>query len=64
VIVVIWILLSTDSFAFLSRYQVSNVPFSNRGKRADEFIQALKRIWTDEVVEFKGQFYNIPASMI
>ncbi len=45
-------------------YQVSNVPFSNRGKRADEFIQALKRIWTDEVVEFKGEFYNIPASKI
>jgi probable F420-dependent oxidoreductase len=45
-------------------YQVSNVPFSNRGKRADEFIQALKRIWTDEVVEFKGQFCNIPASKI
>ena len=45
-------------------YQVSNVPFSNRGKRADEFIQALKRIWTDDVVEFKGQFYNIPASKI
>jgi alkanesulfonate monooxygenase SsuD/methylene tetrahydromethanopterin reductase-like flavin-dependent oxidoreductase (luciferase family) len=45
-------------------YRVSNVPFSNRGKRADEFIQALKRIWTDEVVEFKGEFYNIPASKI
>jgi probable F420-dependent oxidoreductase len=45
-------------------YQASNIPFSNRGKRADEFIQALKRIWTDEVVEFKGQFYNIPASKI
>ena len=24
----------------------------------------LKRIWTDEVVEFKGQFYSIPASKI
>jgi alkanesulfonate monooxygenase SsuD/methylene tetrahydromethanopterin reductase-like flavin-dependent oxidoreductase (luciferase family) len=45
-------------------YRVSNVPFSNRGRRADEFIQALKRIWTDEVVEFKGEFYNIPASKI
>jgi len=24
----------------------------------------LKKIWTDEIVEFKGQFYNIPASRI
>jgi alkanesulfonate monooxygenase SsuD/methylene tetrahydromethanopterin reductase-like flavin-dependent oxidoreductase (luciferase family) len=45
-------------------YQVSNIPFKDRGKRADEFIQTLKRIWTHDVVEFKGSFYNIPASKI
>jgi probable F420-dependent oxidoreductase len=45
-------------------YQVSNIPFQNRGKRADEFIQVLKRIWTDDVVEFKGNYYSIPASKI
>jgi probable F420-dependent oxidoreductase len=45
-------------------YQVSNIPFQNRGKRADEFIQVLKKIWTDNVVEFKGKYYSIPASKI
>src|SRR5919106_2007107 len=45
-------------------YQVSDIPFRNRGKRADEYIQILKRIWTEDIVEFKGQFYNIPASKI
>jgi probable F420-dependent oxidoreductase len=45
-------------------YQASNIPFKDRGKRADEFLQALKRIWTDDIVEFKGKFYNIPASKI
>ena len=45
-------------------YQVSNIPFKDRGKRADEFIQTLKRIWTDDVVEFRGKFYNIPPSKI
>ena len=44
-------------------YQVSNVPFNDRGKRADEFIQVLKKIWVDDVVEFKGEYYNIPASV-
>src|SRR5438874_2945933 len=34
-------------------YQVSNIPYENKGARADEFIQALKKIWTDDVVEFK-----------
>jgi alkanesulfonate monooxygenase SsuD/methylene tetrahydromethanopterin reductase-like flavin-dependent oxidoreductase (luciferase family) len=45
-------------------YQTSNIPFQNRGKRADEFVQVLKRIWTDDVVEFKGKYYSIPASKI
>ena len=45
-------------------YEVSGVPFVHRGQRADEFLQILKRIWTDEVVEFKGQLYSIPASKI
>jgi probable F420-dependent oxidoreductase len=45
-------------------YEVSNIPFQNRGKRADEFIQVLKRIWTDDVVEFNGKYYSIPASKI
>lgn len=45
-------------------YQASNVPFNDRGKRADEFIQVLKRIWVDDTVDFKGEYYNIPASII
>jgi probable F420-dependent oxidoreductase len=45
-------------------YEVSGVPFNHRGARADEYLQVLKRIWTDDVVEFKGKFYNIPSSKI
>ena len=45
-------------------YQASNIPFKDRGERANEFIQALKKIWIDDVVEFKGKYYNIPASKV
>jgi probable F420-dependent oxidoreductase len=45
-------------------YQASNIPFEHKGERADEFVQVLKKIWTDDVVEFKGKFYNLPASKI
>ena len=45
-------------------YMASNIPFENRGARADEFVQALTRIWTEDVVEFKGKYYDIPASKI
>ena len=29
-------------------YQASNISFKDKGRRADKFIQVLKRIWTDE----------------
>ena len=45
-------------------YDASGIPYKHRGARADEYMQVLKRIWTDDVVEFKGQFYGIPASKI
>lgn len=45
-------------------YQACNIPFVNRGERADEFLQVMKKIWTDDVVEFKGKYYNIPASKV
>jgi alkanesulfonate monooxygenase SsuD/methylene tetrahydromethanopterin reductase-like flavin-dependent oxidoreductase (luciferase family) len=31
---------------------------------ADEFVQAIKNLWTDDNVEDKGEFYNTPKSII
>jgi probable F420-dependent oxidoreductase len=45
-------------------FDASGVPFKNRGARADEFLEILKKVWTDDVTEFSGKFYNIPASRI
>jgi probable F420-dependent oxidoreductase len=45
-------------------YDAAGIPFNQKGARADEYLQALKRIWTEDVVEFKGKFYNVPASKI
>jgi len=35
-----------------------------RGARADEFLQLLKTIWTNDPVEFQGKFFNLPKSYI
>lgn len=45
-------------------FQASNIPFNNRGRKADEFIQTIKKIWTDNIVEHKGEYYSIPPSII
>jgi probable F420-dependent oxidoreductase len=45
-------------------FEVTGISYKDRGNRADEYLQVLKKIWTDDVVEFKGQFYKIPSSKI
>src|ERR1700752_5389151 len=37
-------------------YESADTPWEERGKRADELIQALKKIWTTDPVEFQGQY--------
>ena len=45
-------------------YEAADAPWGERGKRADELIQALKKIWTTDPVEFQGKYYRIPKSVI
>jgi probable F420-dependent oxidoreductase len=45
-------------------YEAAAAPWEERGKRADELIQALKKIWTTDPVEFQGKYYRIPKSFI
>jgi probable F420-dependent oxidoreductase len=45
-------------------YEAAGATWHERGKRADELIQALKKIWTTDPVEFQGKYYRIPKSLI
>ncbi len=36
-------------------YEAAGVTWEERGKRADELIKALKKIWTTDPVEFQGK---------
>jgi|SoiMethySBSTD1v2_1073268.scaffolds.fasta_scaffold203103_1 probable F420-dependent oxidoreductase len=45
-------------------YQASGIPFRNRGDRADEYLQVLKKIWANDIVEFAGHYYSVPPSKI
>ncbi|MBC7171803.1 MAG: LLM class F420-dependent oxidoreductase [Polyangiaceae bacterium] len=37
-------------------YEALGVPFARRGARFDEYIAAIKKIWTGDVVEHAGEF--------
>ena len=36
--------------------------FRNRGRRSEEQIEVLRRLWTEPVVEFEGRWHRIPAA--
>lgn len=42
-------------------FDLMGVPFGKRGKRADEMIEVLRKLWTGEVVEHHGEHFDVPA---
>ncbi len=41
-------------------FESLGVDFASRGRRFDETIEALRKIWSGGVVEHKGEFFDIP----
>ena len=41
-------------------FDAMGTPFAKRGKRADEMIEVLRKLWTGEVVEHHGEHFDIP----
>jgi probable F420-dependent oxidoreductase len=39
-------------------FDVLGVPFERRGARMDECLQLVRALWTQEYVDFKGEFYE------
>lgn len=43
-----------------SEYLAVGENFRNRGRRSEEIVRILRALWSDRVVEFSGEFYDIP----
>jgi alkanesulfonate monooxygenase SsuD/methylene tetrahydromethanopterin reductase-like flavin-dependent oxidoreductase (luciferase family) len=41
-------------------FEALMVPWPNRGKRTDEYIEVLRALWRDELPTFEGDFYTLP----
>ena len=45
-------------------YEALNVPFERRGVRQAEQIDLMRKLWTDDVVDFDGEFHTVTAASI
>jgi probable F420-dependent oxidoreductase len=45
-------------------YAATNADASKRGARADEFLQVLTEIWTNDPAEFNGKYFQLAKSYI
>lgn len=41
-------------------FDALNVPFAARGRRADEYLQIMRSLWTEETSSFDGSLYQLP----
>jgi len=45
-------------------FNAVNVPWPQRGRRTDEYIEVLRTLWTDETSAYEGEFYSLnPCQM-
>ena len=45
-------------------YAAAGVPYERRGARMDEYLRCLQALWTQDPVEFAGEFYTVPRSHV
>ncbi len=45
-------------------YVAAGVPYERRGARMDEYLRCLEALWTQDPVEFAGEFYAVPRSHV
>ena len=45
-------------------YAAAGVPYERRGERMDEYVRCLEALWTQDPVEFAGEFYTVPCSHV
>jgi alkanesulfonate monooxygenase SsuD/methylene tetrahydromethanopterin reductase-like flavin-dependent oxidoreductase (luciferase family) len=43
-----------------TEFEATNVPFETRGARLNEFIQALRSLWTEPEKGWAGKFFQVP----
>lgn len=45
-------------------YEVAGVPWGERGARLDEMLDVFEKLWTENPVEHRGRFFEIPPSRV
>ncbi len=41
-------------------FRAVNVPWPQRGRRTDEYLEVLRTLWADDTSQFEGEFYSLP----
>src|SRR5207244_12208354 len=45
-------------------YEALGMTFNDRGRRFEEQIELLRRLWTEPVVDFEGRWHRVTAAGI
>jgi probable F420-dependent oxidoreductase len=42
----------------------AGVPYDHRGPRTADFVRCLRAIWSDDVVEYEGEYFRVPRARV
>ena len=47
-----------------AEFDALGVPYAERGPRTDEYLEIMKRLWSEEAVTYQGRFYSCRDMML
>ncbi|GAA2206828.1 TIGR03619 family F420-dependent LLM class oxidoreductase [Nonomuraea monospora] len=45
-------------------FEATGVDMARRGRRGEEFVEVLRKVWSDDPVRHEGEFYRVPPAHI
>lgn len=45
-------------------YAAAGVPMERRGARMEDYLRCLRAVWTEDPVDYAGEFYTVPRSHV
>lgn len=45
-------------------FAAAGVPYEHRGARTADFVRCLRAIWTEEIVEYEGPYFQVPPCRV
>jgi probable F420-dependent oxidoreductase len=57
------LILGVDIGRYKTEFEMLNIPFKERESKLDEYVELMKKIWTEDPVYFRGKYFRLDGGV-